>query len=71
MHYFRGVRRSEIFFTGVAPAVATVNVAAAADVVAVINVAAVALMTNQLSTRVGFMKENQKIFLLSCGMQMK
>ena len=45
--------------------------AAVTDVVAVINVAAVALMTNQLSTRVGFMKENQKIYFPSCEMQMK
>ena len=49
------------------PAVAVVTVAAVAvvnvAVVTVINVAAAALMTDQLSTRVGFKKENQKLFL--------
>ena len=47
-------------------AVEVVNVAAVAFVyvaaVAEINVAAVALMTDPLSTRVGLMKENQKIY---------
>ena len=43
-------------------AVAVVNFVAVDNVaeVAGINVAAVALMTDQLPTRVGFMKENQK-----------
>ena len=40
-----------------AAAVAVVNVAA----IVVINDAVVALMTNQLSTQVGFLKENKKI----------